>query len=63
MNYPAEGQPAIVVEVLEVPVLHSDGSPLSAYYRERLDIKIGVISAERAFHTYLVPSERFESFS
>ena len=60
---PAENEPAIVVEVLvsalSDPSEKSAGSP---YFREPLDIMLGVIDEDGHFLTFYYDSRRFEPF-
>lgn len=63
MQFPRLGRPAIVVEILETPVVNSYVPPDSPYFGEILDIRVGVIGDDGAFHLYHVPSNRFQPFA
>jgi len=59
---PAEGEPAIVMEVLSEPVFDSNPSQSGAstpYFREPLDISLGLIDDDD-FDIYFFDSRRFE---
>jgi hypothetical protein len=59
---PHENQPAIVVEVLAEPIVtdeHNSGSP---YFREPLDIVLGLLDDENTFLTFYYDSRRFEAY-
>jgi hypothetical protein len=59
---PGYGEPAIVVSVLDEPIVddrHDAGSP---YYRQTLDIVLGVLGAERELLMFHFDSRRFERF-
>jgi len=62
---PSMGEPAIVVEVLEEPVF--DTSPENSgaatpYFREPLDIQLGILDEDGDFSTFHFDSRRFEPF-
>jgi hypothetical protein len=61
---PLRGQPAVVVSVLEEPVLDNDTESGSTYYREPQDIVLGVIWDKEPgrgdFVTFHFDSRRFE---
>ncbi len=59
---PKKNQPAIVIEVLEAPVF-DDESPGSPYFREPLDLVLGVFSKDGVFLTFYYDSRRFEPYS
>lgn len=57
---PRYGEPAIVVDVLAVPVVdESDGSG-SPYFREPLDLVLGVIDEDGELQSYYFDRRRFE---
>ena len=57
---PRYGEPAIVVEVLEPPILdHEDESGYS-YYREPLDLLLGILHQDGAFLVYHFDRRRFQ---
>jgi len=41
-RWPKDGEPAIVVEVLDEPIIDMKDGPSSPYYTEPLDIKLGI---------------------
>lgn len=53
-------EPAVVVEVLETPVIDTTQDFGSPYYLERLDVKLGVLNEEGDFVCFLFDSNRFE---
>ncbi len=63
-RYPKPGQLAVVIEVLEQPVLDNEVNSGSTYFREPLDIILGVIWDEEhdrgQFVTFHFNSQRFE---
>ena len=60
---PVEGEPGIVIEVLEQPVFDSEqGDAGSPYFRESLDIRIGVLDEDEEFLIFHYDSRRFTLF-
>lgn len=59
---PCQNQPAIVLKVLDEPIVSSDNEPGSPYFLEKLDIVLGVISKDGTFLTFYYDSSRFESY-
>ncbi|AEG00661.1 hypothetical protein [Methylomonas methanica] len=59
---PHEGDPAIVVRVLDEPVFDVTAEPGTPYFREPYDIVLGVIQVDGQFITYHYNSQRFEPF-
>lgn len=60
---PREGEPAIVIEVLEKAIFDENEKPDSAYFREPLDVIIGLLSLEeRTLVTYYADSRRLMLF-
>ena len=55
-------EPAIVVEVLEQPLLDED-KPGSQYWHERLDVKIGMVDGDGEFVAYYFDSRRFHTIA
>lgn len=45
-RYPTADQSAVVLEVLEAPLLDTEAEPGSTYFREPLDLVLGVILTE-----------------
>jgi hypothetical protein len=60
---PKEGEPAVVVAVLADPVLNQLAEPGSAYFREPLDIILGLLDSDGDFLTFYFDKRRFEPFS
>ena len=58
---PLYGEPVIVVEVLETPIRPEREGPGSAYFREPLDLLIGVLDEEDEMQIFHVDSRRFTS--
>ncbi|MBW4486084.1 MAG: hypothetical protein KME14_26475 [Tildeniella torsiva UHER 1998/13D] len=59
---PRQNQPAIVVKVLDEPIVSSDDESGSPYFLEKLDIILGVMSKDGTFLTFYYDSSRFESY-
>ncbi|MGJ5675629.1 MAG: hypothetical protein ACR9NN_18765 [Nostochopsis sp.] len=59
---PHKNQPAIVVSILDEPIVSTDDESGSPYFLEKLDIVIGVMSNDGAFLTFHYDSSRFESY-
>ncbi len=59
---PKEGQPAIVMELLEKTLEQADREPGSPYFREPLDIVLGVIDEDGDFMTFHFDKRRFEPY-
>ena len=63
---PKPGQPAVVIEVLDKPVFDSEINSGSTYFREPLDIILGLIWDEEQgrgdFVTFYFNSQRFELY-
>ena len=57
---PEVGEPAIVVECLSEPVYDHEKSTGSAYFREPLDIILGVFDDDEDFNLFYFDSRRFE---
>jgi hypothetical protein len=60
---PGPGEPAIVVEVLDEPIVTEDEPVDSPYFRERLDVILGVIDADGDLLFFHYDSQRFEPFA
>lgn len=58
---PRYGQPAIVVEVLPEPLLDLSDSPELPYWREPLDLLLGILDAEGDLLTWHYDSRRFHA--
>jgi hypothetical protein len=57
---PAYGEPAIVVELLSEPVSDSTDESGSPYFRENLDVVLGVIDSDGDLITFHYDRRRFE---
>ncbi|MDM8557835.1 hypothetical protein [Candidatus Parabeggiatoa sp. HSG14] len=60
---PMENQPAIVMEILENKLLQSEQETASTYFREPLDIVLGLIDRDGTLITFHYDSGRFEPYS
>ena len=58
-RFPEKSFPAIVIEVLTVPIMNQIVDHGSPYFRELLDMRIGVINDVGDLLTYMVESARF----
>lgn len=58
-RYPEYRQPAIVMEFLEEPVYDSREQAGSTYYRESLDVILGLFDKDNDFVTFHFDSRRF----
>jgi len=61
-RYPLYGNPAIVLEIFKKPVGMSSDDPSSPYYREPVDIQLGLIDSDQDFLTFFFDKRRFEPF-
>ncbi|WP_131824131.1 hypothetical protein [Mycobacteroides abscessus] len=59
---PAYGEPAVVVNLLAEPIESSVDNPGSTYFREPLDMIIGVLDDEKELAIYYVDRRRFEPY-
>jgi hypothetical protein len=59
---PHKNQPAIVVELLNIPIISTDNESGSPYFLETLDIILGVIVENGTFLTFYYDSRRFEPY-
>lgn len=57
---PEPGQPAIVIEVLEPGTVSSEERTDSPYFRETLDLVLGVVDGERDLVFFHFDGRRFE---
>ncbi|WP_353930516.1 hypothetical protein WJM97_19940 [Okeanomitos corallinicola TIOX110] len=60
-KFPYQHQPAIVVEILDQPIISDDESG-SPYFRENLDIILGILADDNTFLTFHYDSRRFEAY-
>lgn len=61
-RFPYKNQPAIVVSILDEPIVSTEDESASPYFLERLDIILGVISDKGTFLTFYYDSRRFEAY-
>jgi hypothetical protein len=59
---PRENEPAIVIEVLDNPIIDPTDDVGSPYYNEQYDIKLGIIHPDGRFLTFYYDSARFEPY-
>lgn len=59
VKYPEDGEPGIVVEVLDPPLIETGFDSSSAYFRNPMDIIIGVILPSGDFMLFHLDSRRF----
>jgi len=61
-RFPTYGQPAIVVERLAAPLLDHETETGSPYYREPLDVLLGILYRNGDFLVYHFDSRRFQPY-
>lgn len=61
-SIPEYGEPLIVLELLENPLLDKEDGPGSTYFNEPLDIVLGLIADKGEFITFYFDSRRVEPF-
>jgi|WetSurMetagenome_2_1015567.scaffolds.fasta_scaffold16995_5 hypothetical protein len=59
---PRENQPAIVLEILETPIINEEAGIGNPYFRERIDFVLGVLEPNNMFFAFHYDSRRFEPF-
>lgn len=59
---PHKNQPAIVIEILPIPVISTDNEAGSPYFLETLDIILGIVVENGTFLTFYYDSRRFEPY-
>jgi len=59
---PDDGDPAIVVEILDPPIVDPIQDSGSPYFQENLDVRLGILDEEGQFQVYFYDSRRFEAF-
>ncbi len=59
---PHKNQPAIVVAVLDEPIISSENESGSPYFLETLDIILGIMIDDHTFLTFYYDSRRFETY-
>ncbi|AUT01887.1 hypothetical protein CLI64_16665 [Nostoc sp. CENA543] len=61
-KFPYYNQPAIVISILDEPVISQENESGSPYFLETLDIILGIIVDDGTFLTFYYDSRRFESY-
>ena len=61
-KWPKEGEPAIVVKVLDKPIYDDSEKSISPYFKEPLDIILGVIGPFGEFLLFYFDKQRFMPF-
>lgn len=61
-RFPLYGQPAIVVEKLDPPILDHEAEAGTTYYREPLDMLLGILHKDGDFLVYHFDSRRFQPY-
>ena len=59
---PHKNQPAIVIAILDEPIISTDNESGSPYFLETLDIILGIIVDDGTFLTFYYDSRRFEAY-
>ncbi|MEW6496686.1 MAG: hypothetical protein AB1589_29810 [Cyanobacteriota bacterium] len=59
---PHKNQPAIVIGILDEPVISTDDESGSPYFLETLDIILGIVVDDGTFLTFYYDSRRFEAY-
>ena len=59
---PYKNQPAIVIAVLDEPIVTNEDASGSPYFRETLDIILGILVNQETFLTFYYDSRRFEVY-
>jgi hypothetical protein len=59
---PDKNQPAIVIAILDEPVISTDDESGSPYFLETLDIILGIVVDDGTFLTFYYDSRRFEAY-
>ncbi|HLO83669.1 MAG TPA: hypothetical protein VK203_01470 [Nostocaceae cyanobacterium] len=59
---PYKNQPAIVVAILDEPIISNEEESGSPYFKETLDIVLGILVEEDTFLTFHYDSRRFEAY-
>ncbi|MGB5063125.1 MAG: hypothetical protein WBQ37_05100 [Candidatus Competibacter sp.] len=59
-RFPAYGQPAMVVEVIDPPLIDHEDEAGSPYYREPLGLLLGILHQDGDFFVYHFDPRRFQ---
>jgi hypothetical protein len=63
-KFPTENQPAIIVDILNPPLKNTEQEAGSPYFRESLDVILGIIDEKRGdFIVFHYDSRRFEPYN
>lgn len=62
-KFPEENQPAIVIELLDESIIQSERDSGTPYFREPLDIALGIIDRNGDFLIFHYDKRRFEPYS
>lgn len=60
---PDYGVPAVVIKVLAEPILDNEAPLASPYYREELDVLLGILDDDDDLLCFYYDSKRFEPFA
>ena len=60
---PSYGEPSIVLETFDPPLIEPEESAGSQYYRERLSVRLGFFSEEGDFISFLYDGRRFRKLA
>lgn len=61
-RFPAYGQPAVVVDLLDPPRVDHEDEAGSPYYREPLDVLLGILRKDGDFLVYHFDRRRFQPY-
>ena len=61
-RFPAYGHPAIVMELLDPPILDHEEESGITYYREPLDMQMGILHRDGDFLVFHFDSRRFQPY-
>jgi hypothetical protein len=61
-KFPEENQPAIVTELLDEPIINSESNSGTPYFREPLNIALGIIDRDGDFLIFHYDKRRFEPY-
>ncbi|MBE2295453.1 MAG: hypothetical protein IAF00_10890 [Phycisphaerales bacterium] len=61
-RFPRYGEPAVVIEVLDPPLINHKAEAWSPYYREPLDLLLGILYQDNKFLAYHFDSRRFQPY-
>lgn len=61
-KFPRLGEPAIVLKVLDTPIIDPDSEAGSPYFRQEYDVVLGILAPGERFLEFHNSSKRFETF-